>query len=108
MDLEAALRRFNGSEELALEGELADADADFRSYSELEGPGAEASSFAEASAALSQGASVSADALGKAYPRNPRRFETIEGGRVYQALYVESKSVLDALCRVKKCLRRSM
>ena len=36
--------------------------------------------------------------------RNPRHFNIIEGGRVYQALhilyYVESKSVLDALCSV--------
>ena len=40
--------------------------------------------------------------------RNPRPFDTIEGGRVYQALHIDSKSVLDALCRVKKCLRRSM
>ena len=38
-------------------------------------------------------------------PRNPRHFGTIEGGRVYQALHIESKSVLDALCRVKKCRR---
>ena len=29
-------------------------------------------------------------------------------GRVYQALHIDSKSVLDALCRVKKCLRRSV
>ena len=41
-------------------------------------------------------------------PRNPRDFDKIEGGRVYQALYLDSKSVLDALCRVKKCLRRSI
>ena len=41
-------------------------------------------------------------------PRNPRNFGTIEGGKVCQALHIESKSVLDALCRVKKCLRRSM
>ena len=40
--------------------------------------------------------------------RNPRRLATFEGGRVYQALHIESRSVLDALCRVKKCLRRSM
>ena len=40
--------------------------------------------------------------------RNPRHFSIIEGRRVYQALYVESKSVLDALCRVKKRLRRSI
>ena len=47
-------------------------------------------------------------AAGSPNPRNPRHFGTIEGGRVYQALHIESKSVLDALCRVKKCLRRSM
>ena len=47
-------------------------------------------------------------ALRIAKPRNPRHFGKIEGGRVYQALYIEPKSVLDALCRVKKCLRRSM
>ena len=40
--------------------------------------------------------------------RNPRNLDSIEGGRVYQALHIESKSVLDALCRAKKCLRRSM
>ena len=40
--------------------------------------------------------------------RDPRHFDKIEGGRVYQELYVDSKSVLDALCRApKKCLRRS-
>ena len=37
---------------------------------------------------------------GKTKPRNPRHFATIEGGRVYQALHIESKSVLDALCSV--------
>ena len=46
--------------------------------------------------------------LSLAKPRNPRHFDTIEGGRVYQALHIEPKSVLDALRRVKKCLRRSM
>ena len=46
--------------------------------------------------------------LGDPKPRNPRPLDTIEGGRVYKALRVESKSVLDALCRVKKCLRRTM
>ena len=40
--------------------------------------------------------------------RNRRHFGTFEGGRVYQALQIESKSVLDAPYRVKKCLRRSM
>ena len=40
--------------------------------------------------------------------RNPRHFDIIEGGRVYQALHIDSKSVLDALCRVKKCLRPSI
>ena len=40
--------------------------------------------------------------------RNPRHFDTIEGGRVYQALHIDSKSVLDALCRVKKCFRHSI
>ena len=60
--------------------------------------------------------SVILDSL--ANSRNPRHFDTIEGGRVYQVLhidsksvldvYVESKSVLDALCRVKKCLRHSI
>ena len=44
----------------------------------------------------------------EAKPRNPRHFDTIEGRRVCQALHMDSKSVLDALCRVKKCLRRSM
>ena len=43
--------------------------------------------------------------------RNPRHFDTIEGGRVYQALHIDSKSgcasVLDALRRVKKCFRHS-
>ena len=42
-----------------------------------------------------------------AKPRNPRNVAPIEGGRVY-ALHIDLKSVLDALCRVKKCLRRSM
>ena len=37
-----------------------------------------------------------------------RHFHKIEGGRVCQALHIDSKSVLDALCRVKKCFRRSM
>ena len=40
--------------------------------------------------------------------RNPRHFDIIEGGRVYQALHIDSKSVLDALRRVKKCLGRSV
>ena len=41
--------------------------------------------------------------------RNPRHFNIIEGGRVYyQALHVDSKSVLDAVCRVKKCFRHSI
>ena len=39
---------------------------------------------------------------------NPRHLGTIEGGRVYQAPYLESKSVSDALCRVEKGLRRSV
>ena len=44
------------------------------------------------------------------YPnsRNPRHFNIIEGGRVHQALHIDSKSALYALCRVKKCLRPSM
>ena len=41
-------------------------------------------------------------------PRKPRHFDTIEGGRVYQALHIDSKSVLDALCRNKTCLTRFM
>ena len=40
--------------------------------------------------------------------RNPRHFDGIEGGRVYQALHIDSKSVSDALCRVKKCFRHSI
>ena len=40
-------------------------------------------------------------------PRNPRHFATVEGGRVYQALHIDSESVLDAPYRLKKCLRRS-
>ena len=46
--------------------------------------------------------------LGETNSRNPRHFNIIEGGRVYQALHIDSKSVLDALCRVKKCLRHSI
>ena len=44
----------------------------------------------------------------EANSRNPRHFNIIEGGRVYQALHIDSKSVLDALCRVKKCFRHSI
>ena len=40
--------------------------------------------------------------------RNTLHFDTIEGGRVCQALHIDSKSVLDALCRVKTCLRQSI
>ena len=52
-------------------------------------------------------------------PRNPRHLDRIEGGRMYKALraesksvldallYVESKSVFNAVCRVKKCFRHS-
>ena len=43
--------------------------------------------------------------------RNPRHVNIIEGGRVYQALHIDSERVLgskiDALCRVKKCVGRS-
>ena len=44
---------------------------------------------------------------GPANSRNPRHLDTIEGRRVYQALHIESKSFLDTLRRVKKCLRHS-
>ena len=47
-------------------------------------------------------------ALGNTYCGNPRHLDKIEGGRVHQALHIDAKSVLDALCRVKKCLRRFM
>ena len=40
--------------------------------------------------------------------RNPRHFDRIEGGRLCQALHIDSKSVLDALRRVKKCFRHSI
>ena len=40
--------------------------------------------------------------------RNPRHFDGIEGGRVYQAPHIDAKSVLDVLRRVKMCLRRCM
>ena len=40
--------------------------------------------------------------------RNPRHFDTIEGGRVSQALHIDSKSLSDALCRVKKCFGHSI
>ena len=46
--------------------------------------------------------------FGTANSRNPRHLDTIEGGRVYQALHIESKSVLDAPYRLKKCLGRPM
>ena len=45
---------------------------------------------------------------GQTNSRDPRHFNIIEGGRVYQALHIDSKSVLDAPYRLKKCLRRSM
>ena len=54
------------------------------------------------------GAYVAESAARRPKPRNPRHFGTIEGGRVYQALHIESESVLDALRRVRKCLRRSV
>ena len=60
---------------------------------------------------LSHGCPAACEALlariGDTKPRNPRHFNIIEGWRVYQALHIDSKSVLDAPCRVKKCLRRS-
>ena len=36
------------------------------------------------------------------------QIDGFEGGKVCQALHTESKNIFDVLCRVKKCLGRSM
>ena len=61
----------------------------------------------EVSPALPLGLLLDED-TGATNSRNPRHLDGIEGGRVYQAPHIDSKSVLDALRRVKKCFRRSM
>ena len=70
-------------------------------------PGPRSASDLPGADAGSPGPHLGAPTLGHANSRNPRDLGIIEGGRVHQALHQDSKNVLDALCRVKKCQKVS-